>query len=232
VGRQFTSGDLFGPLNSFVKTELPGIFKPTQQLEFILMAALLPAPNYSPAPIGSADFEKAASDLGAEVATIRAVAEVESNGSGFDSKGRPTILFEAKYFHTLTHGKYDQAYPNLSQPTSAGAQKYYKDDQWNRMYEAMTLDVDSAWSSASWGMFQIMGKNHSGFTDVGSFVKAMFESQIQHLRSFVAFCQDNSLGAVLQKKDWAAFAATYNGPGYKKNNYDVKLQQAYLKYAE
>jgi hypothetical protein len=35
----------------------------------------------------------------------------------------------------------------------------------------------------------------------------------------------------LQEKDWAGFARGYNGPGYAKNSYDVKLELAYMKYA-
>ena len=34
----------------------------------------------------------------------------------------------------------------------------------------------------------------------------------------------------LQKQDWATFAKLYNGPAYKKNNYDSKLANAYARY--
>lgn len=34
----------------------------------------------------------------------------------------------------------------------------------------------------------------------------------------------------LQRHDWAGFARGYNGAGYKRNNYDEKLRQAYNKY--
>jgi hypothetical protein len=33
----------------------------------------------------------------------------------------------------------------------------------------------------------------------------------------------------LPKKRWADFAKKYNGPAYRKNNYDTKLQAAYEK---
>ena len=35
---------------------------------------------------------------------------------------------------------------------------------------------------------------------------------------------------LLQVKDWASFAAGYNGPAYAQNRYDVKLAEAYRKY--
>ncbi|WP_426772988.1 N-acetylmuramidase domain-containing protein, partial [Pseudomonas aeruginosa] len=34
----------------------------------------------------------------------------------------------------------------------------------------------------------------------------------------------------LKSKDWAEFARRYNGPDYKKNNYDVKLAEAYQSF--
>jgi hypothetical protein len=34
----------------------------------------------------------------------------------------------------------------------------------------------------------------------------------------------------MQELNWAAFAKGYNGPGYAKNAYDVKLAQAYAKF--
>lgn len=92
-------------------------------------------------------------------------------------------------------------------------------------------DREAAWKSASWGMFQIMGFNHSGFDTVGQFVAAMFESEYQHLRSFLAFCADSDLIPVLKKKDWASFARTYNGAGYKQNQYDQKMAKAYGEYS-
>jgi hypothetical protein len=196
---------------------------------------LLPTPNPGAPILTDADYQNAATELGVEVAAIRAVAEVESSGSGFDRQGRPTILFEALHFHNHTHGRYDVLYPHLSQPNSDSARPYYgrgwdRWDQWDRMYEAMMLDVEAAWMAASWGAFQIMGFNHDGFDTVSDFVTAMFESQYQHLRAFMAFCRSKNLVAALKKKNWAAFAYSYNGEKYRENQYDTRLQAAYLKY--
>jgi hypothetical protein len=191
----------------------------------------LPAANPNAPRLSDQDFQSAADEYGLEVAVIRAVAKVESGGrTGFDNQGRPKILFEAHIFHKLTHGKYDKLYPQLSQPTWEKAKKYYSLDQWTRMYQAMGIDQESAWKSASWGMFQIMGFNHSGFSTVQEFVAAMFDSEYQHLKSFLAFCKDNDLIASLKKKDWATFARAYNGAGYKQNKYDQKMEQAYRQY--
>jgi N-acetylmuramidase-like protein len=197
-------------------------------------AMLLPAPNPAAPQISSADYQDVASDLGIETAVIQAVAEVEagSGKKGFDQKGRPIILFEGYWFHKFTGGQFDSHYPYLSSPTWQVAKKYYNRDQWERMYEAMMLDYISAWKAASWGLFQVMGFNHSGSATISSFVKAMFTSEGEHLRSFAAYCKDTDLITALKNKDWAAFARGYNGAGYKQNQYDTKMEQAYKKYVK
>lgn len=196
------------------------------------LSCWLPDANPNAPRLSESDFTKAAEQYKVEAAAIHAVAKVESGGrTGFDTQGRPKILFEAHIFHKLTKGKYDKTYPTLSQPTWEKGKVYYALDQWTRMYQAMDLDRNAAWESASWGMFQIMGFNHNGFSSVTEFVVAMFESEAQHLKSFLAFCDDNSLIKALRDKDWATFARTYNGPGYKKNKYDEQMEKAYKKYS-
>lgn len=192
---------------------------------------LLPNPNPGAPRLAAGDFATAASGLGVETAAVRAVADVESGGrTGFDSLGRPKILFEAHYFHRLTRGRFWVTHPHLSQPTQKRGKPFYKWDQWGRMYEAMLLDPHAAWSSASWGMFQVMGENHNGSATVEEFVPRMFESEARQLEAFLAFCKDNGLVKHLKAKDWASFAAGYNGPGYADNAYDTKMAAAYLKY--
>ena len=39
------------------------------------------------------------------------------------------------------------------------------------------------------------------------------------------------MAEALRKKNWAAFAKAYNGPGYAKNQYDTKLAAAYASFA-
>lgn len=193
----------------------------------------LPAPNPNAPKLTDADYENAAKEFGVEVAVIHAVATVESGGrSGFDDKGRPKILFEAQWFHKFTKGKYDKDYPELSQPTWEQGKQYYKLDQWERLEKAMQLDREAALKSASWGVFQVMGFNHNGFDDVDTFARAMFASEAQHLKTFLAFCRDNKLISKMESKDWAGFAKSYNGPGYKDNKYDEKLRDAYDKYVK
>jgi hypothetical protein len=192
----------------------------------------IPQPcSTKPPLISDSDITEAAANLRVEPAAIYAVSKIESGGrTGFDSKGRPKILFEARWFHKFTFGQYDKIFPHLSQATWGGAKKYYSGDQWTRLAEAFGLNAEAALKSASWGKFQVMGFNHNGFDDVFKFCTAMFVSEREHLQTFLAYCKDNSLVQYLKSKDWAKFAQNYNGPQYKENQYDKLLEKAYNDY--
>ena len=180
------------------------------------------------------DFNDCASDLNCQVAAIRAVVDVESSGGGFLPDGRPKILFEAKYFHNLTKGKYDKSNPNISSPV--WNRKLYKGGvkEWGRLDEAAALDGNAALQSASWGLFQIMGANYKacGFKSVEDFVEAMKKSEGEQLKAFAKFIRSSKLDGHLRDRNWASFAKGYNGPGYAKNQYDKKLAAAYGKHSK
>ena len=178
------------------------------------------------------DFVTAANLLGCEVASVKAVKEVESRGNGFQADGQPVILFERHKFHTFTKGKYDKSHPNISnsKPGGYGASS----TQHARLQEAVKLDRDSALMSASWGLFQVMGFNWKdlGYKDLQQFITAMYSSETEQLMAFVRFVKANGLADELKRKDWAGFARGYNGSNYKINNYDVKLANAYKKFSK
>jgi hypothetical protein len=162
---------------------------------------------------------------------VKAVAETEVGvRSPFDSKNRPTILYERHYFSRITNGKFDKDHPDISHP-KAGKYGLFS-EQYPKLERASKLDKAAALMSCSWGAFQIMGKNHqqAGFNTVDAFVAGMqsIESQME---AFVTFCSnDRRLVKALINKDWAAFARIYNGPDYKKNSYDVMMKQNYEKF--
>ncbi len=185
-------------------------------------------------PITEGDINNAADILSCPPAAIKAVLTVETSGSGFLPDGRPTILFESKYFHKYTGGIYDVTHPNLSTPKwdkttygKGGAHQY------DRLETAISLDEEAALKSASWGLFQIMGANHEscGFDNVYSFVETQVAGGGQQLEVFCRFIQTNKkMHVALQNLDWPTFAKLYNGPGYAANQYDVKLAAAYNKH--
>lgn len=179
-----------------------------------------------------------AARLNAEVAALKAIAAVESSGSGFlpAPDGRPKILFEGHIFHRLTAGRFSAAHPNLSYPK--WDRKQYSGSlrgEWERLEKAAALDPSAAMQSASWGAFQIMGFNYAlcGFDSVGRFVEAHSkdaDAQVEAFANLVGRPRSPLIGP-LREKNWAAFAKLYNGPGYKQNRYDSKMAEAYAKFA-
>jgi peptidoglycan hydrolase-like protein with peptidoglycan-binding domain len=184
-----------------------------------------------------ADFQEAAKRLDVQEATIRAVAEVEASGSFFLPDGRPIILFEAHVFNRETSSRF------LGSTDSRGVaiatrnwdRSLYGptgDHQYQRLNAAMSLNIDAALRSASWGAFQIMGFNHGhcGFANVRDFVQAMVSGANAHLFAFCEFVRDRGLDVHLRNRDWEAFARGYNGPGHAQNNYVGKISSAYARW--
>ena len=179
------------------------------------------------------NYKDAAGILLCEVACIHAVADVESSGAGFFNDGSPKILFEAHSFHNLTKGVYDKEYPNISSPVWNKALYKGGIKEYDRLNLAKSLDETAALQSASWGKFQIMGSNFKscGYPNVQQFVTDMYIDESKHLKAFIGFITANNLVRFLKSKDWTSFAKGYNGPGYAQNQYDIKLKNAYNKYA-
>jgi hypothetical protein len=188
-------------------------------------------------PLGDQAMAEAAQALGCEVAAVRAVAEVESRGSGFDAQGRPTILYERHVFarNTAPKGRFNAQFPDISfgKPYEKGTFGN-GEQQYVKIARAYALDPVAALKAPSWGMFQILGENHKacGFADVKPYVLAMFTSPAAHLRAFVAFVRASpGLHEALIARDWAAFARAYNGPLYARYEYDKKMAAAYARHA-
>lgn len=179
------------------------------------------------------DFLRAANRLRCDVAAIRAVCEVEAPKGGFFPDGTPTTLFEGHKFSSFTGGIYDESHPAISYPS--WTREHY--GGWmrekERLAEAITLDREAALKSASWGKFQIMGFNHkaAGFPNVQKFVNAMYAGEAEQLDAFVNFVIHEKLDDEMRERRWAAFARKYNGPGFARNKYHLKLAAAYEKWA-
>ena len=187
------------------------------------------------------DFQTAAEFLGVEVAAIKAVAEVESYGSGFLPDGRTKILFERHKFYKYlaaalgktAANRLMQVNPNICNTKRGG----YKGNaaEYPRQKAAATYDETSALLSASYGRFQIMGFNFRacGFANVQAYVQAQAVNEGAQLLAFCNFIKaDSAIHKALKAKRWAAFAAGYNGESYKINNYDSKMAQAYARYSK
>ena len=185
------------------------------------------------------DFAKVAAFLNIEEAAIRAVCEVESGGrSGFLDDGRPMILFEGHILwselkkRNINPEMYQAAYSDVLYPKWDRAKYKGGAAEYSRLEKASKINKDAALCSASWGMFQIMGFNHKlcGYDTVSQYVDDMKANATNHLLAFAHFIKNSGIDKPLRALNWAEFAKKYNGPDYKLNQYDTKLQKAYLKY--
>ncbi|TAW65449.1 N-acetylmuramidase family protein [Rhizobium ruizarguesonis] len=186
------------------------------------------------AKMSTGAFAKAAALLGVTEAHVRAVTSVEALGSGYLTSGRPKILFEAHKFSDATGHKYDSVQPNISSKNwnrslyGAGGENQYA-----RLALAMKLNETAALASASWGAFQILGRNFAaaGYPSVQAFVYSTCQSEDEQLTGFCNFVKnDPRLHKALKTKDWTKFALIYNGSGYKQNAYDTKMAAAFKKF--
>lgn len=188
--------------------------------------------------ITNQQFADSAAVLTVDVAAIKAVAEVESRGDGFLPDGKPKILFEPHIFwkelrakglnpDAVIKGNEDILYSKWKAGAYGPVSK-----QHDRLARAMNINRDAALRSASWGRFQIMGFNWKscGCASLDEFVAAMSATDDEHLRLFTAYIKNVFLDDELRGRDWAGFALAYNGPFFRKNNYDVKLKEAYNRF--
>lgn len=176
---------------------------------------------------------------------INAISTVEAGHNGaFLPTGEPVILFEPHWFSRLTNGKYDW----LQVPASVGIHdsltarwRVISRPQWTpgtygpvsvqhrRLQYATTLDRDAALKSCSWGLYQVLGVNHTraGHPDIQSFINAAYRHVDDHLDMFVHFIlSDTKLLKAVRARDWDRIALLYNGPG-QVPYYSKRLRRAY-----
>jgi len=191
-------------------------------------AAIVAAFSNTAAPAVTEDQVAAfAAEIGCSVKQLRAVARVESGGAAFDAHGRPKILFERHYFHRLTQGRWSvSAFSNAD----AGG---YGEDSWDKLVAAASRDPWAAFQSASWGKFQVMGANWSdlGYASPLEMAWSMRESEAGHYEALARFVKHKGLAVAMQRlstnpADNEAFAAGYNGQGFRKFDYHTKLAAA------
>ena len=160
---------------------------------------------------------------------IWAVLSVETHGFGYLRDRRPQILFERHVFSKRTAAKHDKKHPNVSGPRGGyqgGAAEY------DRLAAAMALNEEEALKSASWGLAQVMGFNHRvvGADTVHAMVEKFVESEDNQLEALGNFIMAHAKCRIgMQRRDWASFAACYNGPDFRRNDYDNRLAAAFEK---
>ncbi len=196
------------------------------------------------------DIDKLAVEFGLEPKVIKAVMAVESAGSGFDSKTKlikiqfePTIMHQQllakKIDHTfapvykvvngksvLTSYKLDCKGLTLTNGVELQTTEYIAYNI------ALQMDKICAMNSTSFGLGQIMGFNNkaAGYATAEAMINDFMISEYNQLKGMLNFMKSNKkMFSALLTKDFATFAYYYNGSGYKKYNYDVRIKEAYDK---
>ncbi|MEW5422638.1 N-acetylmuramidase domain-containing protein [Amorphus sp. 3PC139-8] len=179
------------------------------------------------------DLPRIGAEIGVGEDEIHAVIDVETgNGRGFDSAGRPKMLFEPHIFYReLSGAERKEAVRQGLAYSKWGAQPYPK-DSYPRLRAAMTINARAALRSASWGLGQVMGFNHAlaGYDSPEAMVRAFMADEDAHLAAMVDFIRSAGLDDELRRHDWSGFARGYNGAGYAKNRYHLKLASAFARW--
>ncbi|EAR5802911.1 N-acetylmuramidase family protein [Salmonella enterica] len=191
-------------------------------------------------PVLTHDQQQAAAlYLGIPLAALQAVQEVEARSHGFLPDGRPALLFERHIMyrqlknHGLDADRLAQTYPDLVNKSAGGYQGGSREHY--RLNLAKQIHSAAAIESASWGLFQIMGFHWKAldYASAADFEKQMSESEQMQLDAFVRFIEANpKIHDAMKTQNWPEFARRYNGPQYKRNQYDVKLAVAFEKFSK
>ena len=169
---------------------------------------------------------------------IKAVAKVESGGSGWFETGRPKILYERHYFYRLTKkvAKW-LSFGFISDPTAGGytndVNKDGINDSWNKLVKAAMINPDAAFQSVSVGKFQVMGAHYKmlGYSQPIDMVYAAVNSEYNHYAMLVNYIKGNGmqkafLALSTDPQTCRLFARGYNGKNYEKYDYHNKLAKA------
>lgn len=246
----------FAPGGKFAGSHVPMIDALADAFGLPKIGEMQSIPDNVVTDLTEQDFIDAASSLGCSVAQIKAVFEVEANGSGWFTDVRadilaldgpggfidgklPKILFEAHVFDRETGGIYRTKYPNLSSRNWNRSLYVGGQGEWARLHNAMKLDREAALKSASWGAAQIMGFNYqlAGYSSIDAFITGMMSGSRAHLMAFVEFVKNKGLtDALRQITSYHAsaipFARGYNGTGYAKNQYHIMIARAFAKWSK
>lgn len=148
-------------------------------------------------------------------------------------------------------------YPTIIYPAWTTEHYLGGEDEYQRLELARSIDSKAAVYSASWGLFQMLGGNLTHnlkgrikkgavksdffYADHQDFERKQAVSEYYHFLDFLEFVRIKKVDSIplidfISEKNqgnyhWERFAFGYNGSGYKRNQYDIKLKAAYRKYA-
>lgn len=193
------------------------------------------------------DLPRIADEIGVGEDILHAFIEVETPGTGFDSRNRVIMLFEPHIFYRLLKGSQRASAVAIGVAYEKWGTKRYPKDSYTRLVAAMEINPSAALESCSWGMGQIMGSNFSmlGYGSVEDMVEAFADSEANQLEGMIKFIKHNHLdddlrhienltksGRRVTSMDWISVVRVYNGSGFARNNYHTRIATAYNKWLQ
>lgn len=191
-------------------------------------------------PLTEADYKEVAKRLGVEVASIKAVVDIEAGPAheGFWTKGKPIINFDLSVYKKRAAKRNVLARAQREKPeifAKSNTRKYgsLQAARYARLNAAMSIDSVSAIEGTFWGMFQIGGFNYKlcNTASPQEFLKKMSRSERDQLDLFANLLINTGMVEPLRRKDWAAFAKRYNGPSYASRAYHTRLAKSYASHS-
>lgn len=186
------------------------------------------------------EIEKAAREFGLDPKALLAIAEVESAGQVFakvDGRNEPLVRFEGHYFDRRLSGDRQETAraAGLASPTAGlVANPRSQAARWRLIEQAAEVDRQAAYESTSWGLGQVMGAHWQwlGFATVDGLVEEARSGAAGQARLMARYIDKSGLTTALNAHDWEAVGHGYNGPGFAKNGYHLKLAEAYRQQVE
>jgi hypothetical protein len=182
--------------------------------------------------LSAADFAALAKKYDIAESRLRAVAEVEARGSGYDNAGRLIALYEPHIIFRYTSGAVRDRLVKAGIAYKTWVRNYPK-TSYDRIDQCVAIAGDEiAAMGTSWGLGQCMGFNHSmlGFPTALAMVQWFALSESNQLEGIVKFAKAKGIFDALKNGKWEVFAEGYNGEAYKQNNYHIKLDNADKKW--
>lgn len=181
-------------------------------------------------------LKQSALSLGIDYPLLLAITKVEANSRGLIAPNKPTILFERHIFYrqlkkqSFDVDKLSKQYPQLVNKTPGGYLGGQRENY--RLTMAKQINESCAIESTSFGLFQIMGFHWQtlGYESPQNFEMQMNDSELKQTEAFIRFISlksNSKMIGSLKEHDYATFARLYNGPAYKKNRYDEKIEEVY-----
>lgn len=176
--------------------------------------------------------------MGVEPAALLAVAEIESAGRPFAlvrGKPMPLIRWECHYFYrNLPHELRPKGIQARLANPSAGAipNPASQEARYQMLERGKAIHEEAALMSCSWGLGQVMGEHWKrlGFRSPQHMVQVACSGVGGQTELMARFIDRMGLKGHLRGKNWAGFARSYNGAGYRANRYDEKMGRAYIRY--